>query len=58
MNNLFNINDVYATLGILGYVDAIKAPFLGLWNLLVSIPIVGTIINFFEDVFGSGATVL
>jgi len=54
--HLFNINDFFASIGILGFIDSVRAPFMGLWEFLVGIPGLGAVLNFFEELFGSGAT--
>ena len=55
---MFNINDIFAAIGILGFVEGIRAPFEGVWKVIVGWPVIGDILKFFENVFGSGATIL
>jgi hypothetical protein len=54
--NLFNINDLFASIGILGFIDSVREPLMGIWMFLVKMPGLGTVLNFFEELFGSGAT--
>ena len=56
--HLFDINEFFSAIGILGFVNSIREPLMGVWNFLVGIPGIGAVLNFFEDLFGSGATVL
>ena len=55
---LFNINDIYATLGVEGIVDSIQTLFKDFWFSMIGTPVLGAILNFFETLLGSGATVV